>query len=641
MPTINHKLMLAVDWLSLSLLSMEPLRSEVLETKFSAGSISEPSIVREAVTPADYGRWDWRARKYGTKQFKTIWDISIVDDEGVCEPFGTLCAEPTTIKVDPCLCTLKLDNHILYRRGAKLWVDVLRDFLADYWLRIMSISRCDLACDFLFLRGRVSGPQLIEKLKTFQWWKCGSVKVSEHYVMPYQIAKSSWEDNDSDAPRIFLQHKKMAAHVETMTFGTMSSDAQVCIYDKTLELKRTEVRAADVEGAATESAKEYIRDCHKEAGVYDKKSHTWRIEIRLRNKALFMVDTLRCQERPLELADLEPLRLYETFKAACSKYFRLVDASMGGQQEITPEYCRTMASHKNRLPEVELFNSKAAHVVFTKKPFKEPANKFHRAVIRRLDELGDRINRVPCRYTKPEDKELLPKVIARLGAMSKKMRHSRSKLLKALHALEEVDAFMASGDGVCSSEDAVLVSQAKELLERHYRTESPQFCRNIASMLSKYAAKMKQIDEVGTDKAVRRFRSAAPEDSAILLEAADIIKAIYIDVVYDERRVADEAAHEKGLREAIAVINSMVEPPPAILDYAYQVIETSLYLSSERVRAVVEEQQSTDFYQLIRCNWNLALYHRLLHHAGEHPEWIPPVLPKFQTRCLTKILQSL
>lgn len=637
MPTINHNIMLAVDWLSLSLLSMEPLTHERLVVDVSQKS-DELRYKKTLCFPADLGKWDWRPRKYGTKQFRTIWEVSYIDEDGAAEPFGILCSEPTTANNDPCLCTLKLDNHLLYRDSKTLWVDLLRCFLADYQLRILNISRCDLAADFLYLRGRVSGAQLVENLKSFRWWKCGSVKVSEHYKMPYQIDGAAWDDSEKSRPKLFLQQGKIAARVETLTFGTMSSDAQVCIYDKTLELRRSEVTIGDGDNAHTESAKEYIRDCHKESGVYDKKRHTWRIEIRLKSKALFLMDHLRNQERPLELTDLEPLHLFETFRAAAAKYFRLVDASCGGTQEITPAYCNKMASHKNRLQEVELFNSRNCRVSFTKKKYHEAANKFHRSVIKRLDELGDRIKRVPCHYTKPEDKTLLPSLIERLEPIADKMAENRSRLQKAVAALTDVETLLRSTSGDVSEKDAQLIDQAKEMLERHVHTESPQFCRNIIIMLNKYSNRMLHIDKDGSAKGLKLVRSAHPEDSQILLEAAEILKAVYVDAVYDDRKDREQSILEQSFRDAIGVISVSEEPPPQILDYAYMVCETNYYLPEDKVARIISDYRKSDFYQLLRCNWSMETWHNLLHHRGTLDCWRPPMLRAYELRNFTERL---
>lgn len=640
MPTLNHPIMFAVDWLSMTLLSMEQISHEQLSVDFSDSS-DELKITKLLHNPTQLGKWDWRPKKYGTKQFRCIWEISSIDQDGVVEPFGVLCSEPTTAAMDPCLCSFKLDNHVLYRQGDRSWIDMLRCFLADYNFKVLTISRCDLAADFIYLRGRISGPKLVEQVKTFKWWKTGKFKVSEHFRMPYELNSSSWDDNAENAPKLFFQRKKVAARTETLTFGSMSSDAQVCVYDKTLELNRSAVSVSADDADKKESAKEYIRDCHKLAGVWSPKLHTWRIEIRLKSKSLCLLDEKRLQERPLELADLEPSRLFETFRAAAAKYFKLVDASLAGTQSVDPAYCMKMASHKNRLPEVELFSPSSARVVFVKKKYHEPANRFHRAVIKRLDEIADRARRVPCHYTKEGDQELIPRLMQRIEPLAKQMKENRQLLTRALKSLGDVAALLSSTVGDAATEDIELVEQVKEMLERHYRTESPQFIRNCSIMLEKYAARMQQVDSAGDNSAIRLVRSARPEDSTILAEASNILRSIYVDVVFDERCAANSSIHEKGFLDAISVINATEIPPLDALNYAYQIVESNKYLASERVIEIVQPIKDSDFFQLIRCNWDLELWHNLLHHSSARLEWQPPLLHKFEIRNLTPKLLTL
>jgi hypothetical protein len=288
---------------------------------------------------------------------------------------------------------MKLANNVFYCKSSSPWQDILSLFMRTYMLEVVSISRCDLACDFLFLRNRVSGPMLVEKLKTFAWWKCGSTKCCEYYKMPYSLkSEDPFNGNASDI-QVFLNNGTLAANTESMTFGTMSSDAQVCIYDKTLELKRSEVEV-DVFGELIKvSAKEYIRDAHKAAGVWDEKRHTWRVEIRLRNKALILTDANTGLERPLQLEDLQPSNLITLFVLAADKYFRLVDFSEGGTKQVTVERLEQYAKHKERLPIVDLFRPKTLLLSMSKKKFQKNPTRFTKAVISSLITNADEIEK--------------------------------------------------------------------------------------------------------------------------------------------------------------------------------------------------------------------------------------------------------
>lgn len=382
MPRTFFKNLVSIDWLSLTL---------------RAFSMNFQAIPSEGFL--------WSERSYGTKQYRRVFDIEYVDEDAVCQPFACFCCEPTLDSWDKTLCSIKLANNLFYTNCGQLWQDLLSIFLNTYKLEVIGITRCDLACDFLFLLNRVSGPQLVSNLKSFRWWKCGSVKVSEHYTLPYSIEWNATHYDDGSSTEIYLQQGKMQSRVESMTFGTMSSDAQVIIYDKTLELNRNMV-SMNVGGDEIKvSAKEYIRDAHKAAGVFDEQRHTWRIEIRLKSKSCFLIDSLNAQARPVQLADLTPEKLPYVFRAAADRYFRLVDATQGGTREITPDYCQAMASHKNRLPIIDLFREKTLWVKLSKKKYQKNPSRFTKSVINSLDAHAEEIDQ---QSPNPSGKHLMP-----------------------------------------------------------------------------------------------------------------------------------------------------------------------------------------------------------------------------------------
>lgn len=388
MPQTFYKNLVTVDWLSLMV--------KAFRLDFDAMPSNE---------------FAWKERPYGSKQFRLIYDISSVDGDGVLSPFCTLSVEPTLASWPQDLCSMKLANNVFYCKSDSPWQDMLSRFMCHYWLQEVSISRCDLACDFLYLKNRVSGPMLVEKLKSFAWWKCGTTKCCEYYKLPYTMKTDNPFDGDADNLKVFLHHGKLAAGTESMTFGTMSSDAQVCIYDKTLELKRSEVEVEVYGETVNVSAKEYIRDAHKAAGVWDEERHTWRVEIRLRNKALLLTDSNTGMERPLMIQDLQPSNLITLFVLASDKYFRLVDFSMGGTCEVTEERLKQYAKHKERLPIVDLFRPKTMMLAMSKKKYQKNPTRFTKAVISALNTNADELEQHPqatwAKNLQPTDAKIL------------------------------------------------------------------------------------------------------------------------------------------------------------------------------------------------------------------------------------------
>lgn len=605
----NFPIMISVDWLTLSLNSFKLLDN-----------------------PSNNDTFVWEPRKYGTKQFKAMYDLFYVDTDGALEPFGVFGCLPTLESWAPTICSLKLDNHLLYRDNRGYWLNLLRQFLNDYWLVIRNISRCDIAGDFLYLKDRVSGPQLCKKIKSFEWWKCGSVNISEHYTMPYTLAWEKIVSQDGYDTKTFKQQGAVDVRVETLTFGTMSSDAQVCIYDKTLELMRSEVEFEENGHTRRESSKEYIRDCHKAAGVYDPKRHTWRIEIRLRNKALFVTDADAHCQRSIELDDLSEARLADTFLAAADRYLRLVDASKGGTQPITADYLSRMNGHKNRLPQVMLFSGSKAVLAFAKKPYHEAANRYHRAVINRLDKLGDTLRRVPAHYSTPADTDTIASLIDRLEPIAKAMQKERQELIKARSALTTIKVLLDQNSSWASPEDLKLVQDVEEVLLRHYGTESPIFCRNMISTLQNYSLRLSREINGSSSRPLRRVQAAKPDDSMILLEAADVLKGVFVTAVADQRRADQRSIYYKKFEEGISLFNCCDDVPASILDMLYTMVWSKKYISDIDLKKIVTENYYTNFGLLVRCNFDMHVYAQLAHKRGWSNLWVPPLLSRFQYR---------
>lgn len=340
MPQINYPIMVSVDWLEFFGFSLDPIVQEPPATIFA-----------------------FKQRPFGSKMWEYIYEVYNVEDGVFGCPFAVLCSGLRGKMSNPKAVSVKIANEQLYR--ADRW-EKIQAFQSLYSIEFMNISRVDLAADFIYLKGRISGRQLVANIKNLKWWKCGSVNISEHYTMPYSVKWSRLpEDMDIN---LFQQSGAMALRTESLTFGTKASFAQVCIYDKTLELSSHEVAGV--------CAKEYIRDCWKLAGVYDPDRHTWRVEIRLSSKAATIADPFKAEGlRPLHYMDLQDGLLHKTFKSAADVWFRLVDASQGGNvKEITPEYCETFRKYKHKLKVVDLFPFDALkHGFVRRKPTAKPS----------------------------------------------------------------------------------------------------------------------------------------------------------------------------------------------------------------------------------------------------------------------------
>lgn len=307
-----------------------------------------------------FGKFRTQKREYGSKLWREIYTVSYDSTDGIAVPFATLCAVPTSPKMQQSAGSLKLDNAILYNSN---WRELLNDFLITTGIMVTNLSRVDLALDFLFLKNRVSGPQLVKNLLNYQWWKCGRSAFSLNAYMPYSI-KWARRADDMNITEMEQNDGKISSRVQTLTFGKISSAAQVCIYDKTAELRETEIDGI--------SKKEYIRDCHKLANVYDEKRHTWRVEIRLTSKAATIYEPQKDSYRPLLLSDLSTQNIWNTFRAAADVWFRLVERPEKDNGSKT--------LHKNRLKVVELFDAAPAPIKFKHEQKTTKPSRFYKAM---------------------------------------------------------------------------------------------------------------------------------------------------------------------------------------------------------------------------------------------------------------------
>lgn len=388
MPQTNFPILVSLDWL-----------------EFFGEFQVEPQYLKDA------GPFVFEQRKFGSKMWSTIYEISALVEGANAQPFATFCVGLRGKFANPNAASLKIANEQLYRDNffQRLW-----SFQLLYKFDIRQLSRVDLAADFLYLKGRVSGYRLVQNLKSLKWWKCGTSSCSEHYSMPYSIKWAKIIDQMEE--EVFLNAGELTSRVESLTFGTKASAAQVCIYDKTLELEEQTRRALQVRkrddldvtttlmnGQSDENStqiplletgicpKQYIVDAWKEAKVYDPHRHTWRVEIRLNSKSLTIADpSNETGLRPLYYNDITKPQLWKTFKSAADVWFRLVDATEGGRiEKVTKDTIKKFAAHKCKLPVVDLFPFESLEFGFSRADHVPTPSRFTRGIINKLDSLSN------------------------------------------------------------------------------------------------------------------------------------------------------------------------------------------------------------------------------------------------------------
>lgn len=505
MAQTNFPYMLSIDWLQLSLTAADELYG--IES-FDCFICSQ--------------------RDRGSRQYKNITDVNYISTDGELIPFGVFLSTPTLATWSPLTCALKLDNSLLYNSVDGGWFSVLGKFVRCYNLTISHIQRCDLACDFLYLKGRLSGSQLCHKIKSMEYWKCGSVNVSEHYTMPYSIKWQRDISLDGYESEIYLQSGSLSPRVESLTFGKLSSGAQVCLYDKTLELKSHEIT---IDGKKV-CSKQYIRDNWVNANVFHVKRHTWRLEIRLTSQALFIFDSKDDKERRITISDIIGDALKYTFLMAVDRYFRLVDFTIGGTQPVSVDRCFAMSTHKNRLPIVNLFDCDGLNCQMCRAKYHLPCNRFNRSVVTRLQSLSSIISAKESILSTYGLKDKVESGIKSLGYIAYNREGVMANVSDCIRLLKEI-TFNCNAHGAIPQEHIDNLVDLRRSMEYMLRTESPRF---VKMMINDVCKVKKSVDIIRESEFIKgREHLTKPMDSQILTDSVRILQSLYSPSVRDQR----------------------------------------------------------------------------------------------------------
>lgn len=505
MAQTNFPYMLSIDWLQLSLTAADELYG--IES-FDCFICSQ--------------------RDRGSRQYKNITDVNYVSSDGELIPFGVFLSTPTLASWNPSTCALKLDNSLLYNSVDGGWFAILGKFVRCYNLTISHIQRCDLACDFLYLKGRLSGSQLCHKIKSMEYWKCGSVNVSEHYTMPYSIKWQRDISLDGYESEIYLQSGSLSPRVESLTFGKLSSGAQVCLYDKTLELKSHEI---SIDGKKV-CSKQYIRDNWVNANVFHVKRHTWRLEIRLTSQALFIFDSKDDKERRITISDIIGDALKYTFLMAVDRYFRLVDFTIGGTQPVSVDRCFAMSTHKNRLPIVNLFDCDGLNCQMCRAKYHLPCNRFNRSVVSRLQSLSSIMSAKESILSTYGLKDKVESGIKSLGYIANNRETTMVNVSDCIRLLKEI-TFNCNAHSAIPQEHIDNLVDLRRTMEYMLRTESPRF---VKMMINDVCRVKKSVDIIRESEFIKgREQLTKPMDSQILTDSVRILQSLYSPSVRDQR----------------------------------------------------------------------------------------------------------
>ena len=219
--------------------------------------------------------------------FKVEWIDHTKDDiyyREVCE-----------IRMNPCssvlpqlLCHVKFSNKSLYCYDLEKF---MTEFYHDFGFVYDHIVRADIACDFLSFKNGLKPENLIRGLLSMKYYRMGK---GEFKVFGSNTAASS----DGDVlPSVF----------HSITWCKISSGVQVCLYNKSLEMRTAKV-------------KPWIIDWWKNCGLDYVSSDVWRCEIRLQGNYINLVAATTSQRLHWYHLTGNPSYLCTIFKSLAVKY---------------------------------------------------------------------------------------------------------------------------------------------------------------------------------------------------------------------------------------------------------------------------------------------------------------------------------
>lgn len=273
---------------------------------------------------------------HGSKVFKRIYNV--IDPDG--EQIGNISLDPFSSKIPASSVIFKAENCILYHPD---YIERIFHFIAATGLRYRGITRLDIAYDSNELYGGLKHETLIKKYRNNEYLKIGANEYFMHCKAGYHLSvdkkgkKSltnkapSKKKNEDGTPSEQVENiQNLTEHkVNSITWGSRSSDVQVQLYDKSKELREVKM-------------KHYIVDKWKDAGL-DTEKPVYRIEIRIVNEGK-SIKNLKTGERfSLSMNDLVTQELLEQlFHDYTRKVFRF--------------YHRRDITHIQRMKEVKIFS---------------------------------------------------------------------------------------------------------------------------------------------------------------------------------------------------------------------------------------------------------------------------------------------
>lgn len=273
---------------------------------------------------------------HGSKVFKKIYNV--IEPTG--EVLGNISLDPYSSSIPAASVIFKAENNLLYQND---YVERIFMFISACGLYYKGITRMDIAYDSNVLYGGLKHETLIKKYRANEYLKIGANEYFMHCSANYHLSvnkkgkqsltnkdpKKAKKGEENDSSRIENVQRLEEHRINSVTWGSRSSDVQVQLYDKSKELKEVKM-------------KHYIVDAWKAAGLDTEKS-VFRIEIRIQNEGKHIKNLKTGKQFSLSMNDLVTQEMLEQlFHDYARKVFRF--------------YHRKDITHKERMKEVKVFS---------------------------------------------------------------------------------------------------------------------------------------------------------------------------------------------------------------------------------------------------------------------------------------------
>ncbi|PSL43415.1 hypothetical protein CLV51_108104 [Chitinophaga niastensis] len=296
---------------------------------------------------------------YQTRQFREVYEISVLMPNGTYERCAVLACKPHAAFLGNDMGLLKIENKFLYQSSLKEFVVNLLD---QYSFRFHAISRMDVALDFTHFSGGMPPEDLIKNFLQEKYLKKNKAK--------FTITGNHLEKNSYDYLR----------------FGSKTSEINYYLYNKSKEL-------------LDNKDKPWIRQMWLDAGFH-KDAQVWRIEFSMKSSCKELLDfdfgeTVAC--KALAIVDNETS--FTLFKTLFFKYFSFVENNQG--------------TRKDRMKDVVLLHLDKPNTVILRLTEKIESSRMDKVVIKRFEAHNQYLKTIDKNYFLYGAKSLMEFLIQR------------------------------------------------------------------------------------------------------------------------------------------------------------------------------------------------------------------------------------